>query len=26
MDKFTGGCSCGNVKIVASGSPYRVGL
>lgn len=26
MDKFTGGCRCGNVRIVASGRPYRVGL
>ncbi len=26
MDKFTGSCSCGNVRIVASGVPYRVGL
>jgi hypothetical protein len=26
MDQFTGGCACGNVRIVASGRPYRVGL
>ncbi len=26
MDQFTGGCLCGNVHIVASGLPYRVGL
>ena len=26
MDKFTGGCLCGNVRIVASAAPYRVGL
>jgi hypothetical protein len=26
MEQFTGGCSCGNVRIVASGQPYRVGL
>lgn len=26
MDRFTGGCRCGNVRIVATGHPYRVGL
>src|SRR5688500_5278991 len=26
MDRFAGGCLCGNVRIVASGRPYRVGL
>ena len=26
MDRFTGGCLCGNVRIVSSGLPCRVGL
>ena len=26
MDQVSGGCLCGDVRIVASGPPYRVGL
>ncbi len=26
MDRFSGGCLCGSVRIEASGTPYRVGI
>ena len=26
MDRFTGGCRCESVRIVATGRPYRVGI
>ncbi len=26
MERFSGGCMCGDVRITATGRPYRVGL
>ena len=26
MDRFSGGCLCGEVRVLATGQPYRVGL
>lgn len=26
MDRFTGGCRCGDLRVSATGRPYRVGI
>ena len=26
MDQFTGGCLCGDLRITATGRPYRIGM
>ncbi|WP_394560743.1 GFA family protein [Aquipseudomonas alcaligenes] len=26
MDRFTGGCLCGDVRLLAQGQPYRTGI
>ena len=26
MDRFNGGCLCGDIRLVATGQPYRVGV
>jgi len=26
MDRYVGGCLCGSLRIVATGTPYRVGI